>query len=46
MLLAGHCSGHVGVEDTNEDHHEHDHDAGDGDDNDPVSLLLLQHLVW
>ena len=43
MLLAGHCSGHVGVEDSNEDH---DHDAGDGDDNDPVSLLLLEHLVW
>ena len=40
MLLAG----HVGVEDSNEDHD--DHDAGDGDDNDPVSLLLLEHLVW
>ena len=44
MLLAGHCSGHVGVEDSNEDHHGHG--AGDGDDNDPVSLLLLEHLVW
>ena len=44
MLLAGHCSGHVGVEDSNEHHHEHD--AGDGDDSDPVSLLLLEHLVW
>ena len=32
------------MEDSIEDHHGHD--AGDGDDNDPVSLLLLEHLVW
>ena len=34
------------MEDSNGDHHDHEHDAGDGDDDDPVSLLLLEHLVW